>query len=69
VLVRWNPTSVEVEVANPAGPGDHRGVPGAGYGLQAIGERVRAYGGEVVAAGPTPEGFRVHVAIPLGGTR
>ncbi len=69
VSVRWNPQTVEVEVANPSGPGDHRTLPGAGYGLQAIGERVRAYGGEVMVAGPTPDGFRVHVAIPVGASR
>jgi signal transduction histidine kinase len=42
-------------------------VPGAGAGLRGIQERVRAYGGRLLHAGPTPEGFRVHAVIPLEG--
>lgn len=64
VTLRWCPTGLEVEVSDP-GPGRHaRTVPGAGYGLRAMDERVRACGG-TVEAGPVNAGFLVRAALPL----
>jgi signal transduction histidine kinase len=68
VVLRWSGAEVEVEVVNPGGARHDRSVPGTGYGLQAMRERVRAYGGRVVEAGPTTDGFRVRVAIPVAET-
>ncbi len=75
VAIRWRDDTVEVEVLNgPTGGAAGGGggvappVPGTGYGLRAMHERVAAYGGRVVTAGPTPDGFLLHVALPVGGT-
>jgi signal transduction histidine kinase len=65
VVVHWSGTGLEVEVTDDGGvPAGH--VPGTGYGLVAMRERLRAHGG-VVEAGPTPDGFRVHAVLPAGG--
>ena len=64
VRLRWSRHEIEIEVTSF---GRRRGgVPGAGYGLAAMAERVRAYGGQLDAA-PTVDGFRVHAVLPLGG--
>jgi signal transduction histidine kinase len=66
VVVQWAGTGLEVEVTDDGGvPGGP--VPGTGYGLVAMRERLRAHGG-VVEAGPTADGFRVHAVLPAGGT-
>jgi signal transduction histidine kinase len=73
VRLRWGAHRLDVDVqdhgAGRAGPAAGSGVlvPGAGAGLRGIQERVRAYGGRLLHAGPTPEGFRVHAVIPLEG--
>jgi signal transduction histidine kinase len=41
-------------------------MPGSGFGLRAMAERVRTYGG-TVSAGPVPGGFRVLATMPLEG--
>lgn len=65
VLVRWSQAGLEVEVTDNGGAAD-RHVPGTGFGLVAMRERLRAYGGHV-DAGPTDTGFRVHAVLPARG--
>lgn len=63
VTIRWLTSAVEVEVRDP-GPTRHaRLVPGAGYGLRGMEERVRTCGG-TVDAGPDGGGFRVRATLP-----
>lgn len=65
VLVRWSGSGLEVEVTDDGGTSAGL-VPGTGYGLVAMRERLRAYGG-AVEAGPTADGFRVRAVLPTGG--
>ncbi len=66
VAIRWcSGDHVEVEVVNDGGHRNGASLPGTGYGLLAMTERVSAYGGRV-SAGPTIDGFRLHVTMPLG---
>ncbi|MGK5553938.1 sensor histidine kinase [Actinomadura kijaniata] len=61
-------TGLVVEVGNgpPEGP---RAVPGSGYGLIGLRERVAAFGGSL-RAGPDPAGgWLVHAELPLEGPR
>lgn len=65
VAIRWcRNEEVEVEVVNGGGRRNGSALPGTGYGLQAMTERVAAYGGRVSAA-PTTDGFRLHVTMPI----
>jgi signal transduction histidine kinase len=66
VTLRWAPDRLEVAVRNGDGDQEHRELAGAGAGLRGVRERVEAYGGRVLQAGPTGDGFQVHVAIPIG---
>jgi signal transduction histidine kinase len=62
VSLTWREDRVHVEVVSG---GHHlRGLPGAGFGLRSMAERVQAYGGELTAR-RTPDGFRVHAALPV----
>jgi signal transduction histidine kinase len=66
VAIRWcADEQVEVEVVSSGGPRVGGGLPGTGYGLRAMADRVGAYGGRVTA-GPTRDGFRLHVTMPVG---
>ncbi len=65
VTVRWLPSTVDLEVHDP-GPARHvRHVPGGGYGLRGMEERVRTYGGTVEGA-PEGGGFTVRARLPIG---
>jgi signal transduction histidine kinase len=65
VVVHWSGTGLEVEVTDDGGSPAGQ-VPGTGYGLVAMRERLRAHGGSV-EAGPTADGFRVRAVLPSGG--
>jgi signal transduction histidine kinase len=72
VTIRWREDRVEVEVVDHGGHGGRTGelpvpVPGTGYGLRAMADRVAAYGGRVSASGSTGDGFRLHVTMPVAG--
>ena len=56
---------IDVEVVSRGGVGHHL-LPGSGFGLRAMSDRVQAYGGRLTAS-PTDHGFRVHAEIPVGG--
>jgi signal transduction histidine kinase len=63
VTLRWAPTEVQVEVLDHGHP-RRRLMPGSGFGLRAMAERVTTYGG-TVRAGAVPNGFRVLATLPL----
>lgn len=65
VTLRWAPSEVQVEVLNQGLP-RRRLLPGSGFGLRAMSERVTTYGG-TVSAGAVPAGFRVLATLPLEG--
>jgi signal transduction histidine kinase len=64
IILRWRATELEVEVSDTGPPRHLRPVPGAGFGLRAMGDRVQAFGG-TVEAGPVDDGFRVRAVLPL----
>lgn len=67
VRLRWGEQTLQVDVVSSGEPAPRsRSVPGAGYGLQSMAERVRAQGGEMLAV-PGPDGFAVHATFPLAG--
>jgi signal transduction histidine kinase len=65
VLLTWQPTVLELAIADdgvsPAGVPDH----GSGMGLVGMRERVAAAGGSVSAAPGPARGWRVLVRLPL----
>jgi signal transduction histidine kinase len=71
VVVRYERTAVELEIADDGrGPAD-AGAPrtgGTGHGLIGIRERVALYGGTLDAGQRPSGGFRVHARLPIGGT-
>ena len=64
IILRWRATGLEVEVSDTGPPRHLHPVPGAGFGLRAMDDRVRAFGG-TVEAGPVDDGFRVRAVLPL----
>lgn len=66
VALRWRPEHVEVEVLTLGEAAHPRHVPGSGFGLRAMADRIQAYGGELTAR-RTTEGFRVHALFPVEG--
>jgi signal transduction histidine kinase len=64
VTLRWAPGELHVEVLDHGQP-RRRLLPGAGFGLRAMAERVSTHGG-TVSAGAVPGGFRVLATLPLG---
>lgn len=67
VRLRWGQQSLQIDVLSSGKTASRsRSVPGAGYGLQSMAERVRAEGGEMLAV-PVPHGFAVHATFPLEG--
>ena len=65
VTLRWAPCELQVEVLDHGQP-RRRLLPGSGFGLRAMTERVTTYGG-TVSAGPVPGGFGVLATLPLEG--
>ena len=63
VTLRWAAHEVQVEVLDRGQP-PRRLLPGSGFGLRGMAERVRTYGG-TVSAGAVPEGFQVLATLPL----
>jgi signal transduction histidine kinase len=66
VLLRYGPTTLELEVANAAAPGAQINRNGrGGHGLIGMRERVHLYGGKFDAEPEAAGGFRVHAVLPL----
>lgn len=65
ISLRWSADRLSVEVLSRGTPTSRTdGVPGGGFGLTGMSERVHAYGG-ALDAGATDGGFRVHASFPL----
>ena len=65
VTLHWAENHVSVDVLSTGRPTGTTAVPGSGYGLRSMAERVKAYGGTLTAA-PTDRGFLVHATLPVG---
>jgi len=63
VRLAWAPDGVEVSVTDRGGDGVDSGLPSSGSGLSGMVERVSLIGGHL-HAGPTGDGFAVHLWIP-----
>jgi signal transduction histidine kinase len=63
VRLGWAPDGVEVSVTDRGGDGVDSGLPSSGSGLSGMVERVSLIGGHL-HAGPTGDGFAVHLWIP-----
>jgi signal transduction histidine kinase len=68
VDVRYEPTALEVRVADHGGRGQTRvgSLDTGGHGIVGMRERVALFGG-TLEAGPTEGGFRVVARLPLDG--
>ncbi len=66
VLLRWREDELEIVVVDE-GPGaeDRSSLPSGGHGLVGMRERVRVYGGDLIAASQPEGGFAVRARIPL----
>jgi signal transduction histidine kinase len=64
VTVAYAPDQLRLEVRDD-GPGGFAQTDGFGHGLIGIGERVKAYGGDMSAFVPTSGGFVLRASLPL----
>jgi len=64
VALRWSPSEVVAEVVDAGGDRVPADLPSGGYGLAGLAERAALAGGRV-DAGPTAEGWRVTVTLPV----
>jgi signal transduction histidine kinase len=67
VTVTWGTAALTAEVVDAGGDRVAAGLPSGGYGLAGLAERVALAGGRL-DAGPTPDGWRVALTMPLTGT-
>lgn len=67
VVLRYRADELELEISDD-GPGTGE-VPGAGYGLVGMRERVSVYGGELQAGIRPGGGYALRVRLPLGSAR
>jgi signal transduction histidine kinase len=67
VVVRYERTAVEVEIADDGRGNAASVVDGTGHGLIGIRERVALYGGTLDAGRRPSGGFRVHARLPIAG--
>src|SRR5215831_10602256 len=65
VRLSWAPGSVEVSIVDSGGDGVDAALPSSGCGLTGMVERVTLIGGRL-RAGPSDEGFTVHLWLPAG---
>jgi signal transduction histidine kinase len=67
VTVTWGTAALTAEVVDAGGDRVAAGLPSGGYGLAGLAERAALAGGRL-DAGPTPDGWRVALTMPLTGT-
>jgi signal transduction histidine kinase len=67
VTVTWTDPALTVEVTDAGGDRVAAGLPSGGYGLTGLAERAALAGGRL-DAGPTPDGWRVVLTMPLPGS-
>ncbi|MCW2771282.1 MAG: histidine kinase, dimerization and phosphoacceptor region [Aeromicrobium sp.] len=68
VTVQYAPDALRLEVRDD-GPGTSARSDGLGHGLIGVGERVKAYGGDMSAFVSTSGGFVLRATLPLEGER
>jgi signal transduction histidine kinase len=66
VTVTWTDPALTVEVTDAGGDRVAAGLPSGGYGLAGLAERAALAGGRL-DAGPTPDGWRVVLTMPVPG--
>src|SRR4051794_37868308 len=66
VTLTWTDTSLMAEVVDVGGNRVAAGLPSGGYGLAGLAERAALLGGRL-DAGPTPDGWRVALTMPILG--
>jgi signal transduction histidine kinase len=64
VLLGWAPYTLDVTVADHGGDGMGAGLLPSGFGLTSMAERAALQGGQL-EAGPSDEGYTVHLRLPL----
>jgi signal transduction histidine kinase len=64
VTVTWTDPALTVEVTDAGGDRVAAGLPSGGYGLAGLAERAALVGGRL-DAGPTPDGWRVVLTMPV----
>jgi signal transduction histidine kinase len=68
VTVTWTDTTLTAEVVDAGGDRTDAGLPSGGYGLAGLAERAALAGGRL-EAGPTADGWRVALTMPMPGHR
>ncbi len=68
VTVLWEPRHVIAEVVDSGGDGTSAGLPSGGFGLGGLAERAALAGGRL-EAGPTENGWRVRLTMPITAAR
>ena len=66
VVLRWTPDHVVAEIVDAGGAGP-AGLPSGGFGLTGLAERAALAGGRL-ECGPTGDGWRVRLTVPVPGT-
>jgi signal transduction histidine kinase len=66
VTLTWTDTTLTAEVTDEGGDRSDAGLPSGGYGLAGLAERAALAGGHL-AAGPTADGWRVALTMPIPG--
>jgi len=64
VTIAWTDSAVTVDVVDAGGDHVAAGLPSGGYGLAGLAERAALAGGRL-EAGPTPDGWRVTLTMPV----
>ena len=64
VTLRWEPDQVVAEIVDAGGDSVPAGLPSGGLGLTGLAERAALAGGRLVT-GPTGDGWRVQLAMPI----
>ena len=64
VTLTWTDTALTAEVTDAGGDRTSAGLPSGGYGLAGLAERAALAGG-CVEAGPTDDGWRVTLTMPV----
>lgn len=65
VQLRWASDGLEILVADQGGDGAEAGLVSNGLGLRSMAERAALHGGQL-SAGPSEDGFTVHLRLPIG---
>jgi signal transduction histidine kinase len=67
VALTWTDTALTAQVTDAGGDRVTAGLPSGGYGLAGLAERAALAGGRL-DAGPTADGWRVTLTMPISAT-